>query len=573
MSYNPSLWRILADLPAKTPALMFPEYGNALAGIIRDSEPPQFAIGIFGGWGSGKTTLMNCVQGELGQDAVCVNFSAWRYEKERHVIIPLLATIGQTLGEWRKDETADPVAVNARQTASTVGKVISALASGLSIEFSVPGLGGINLDGGKALEEARRLSEQSRDGAPRDGSEIPTSLYRSCFETLTKAFDEFRQTPNAPRIVVFVDDLDRCRPEGALEVLESIKLFFDFEGFIFVVGLDRAIVERCIDLRYSNGDRALPDVEPIATPAPLIRGADYIKKIFQVPFNLPPVALSQLRPLINGITSEGKLPPEQIRDIEERVSRHLNYLFETSGSDTATRDSGGQPSQPLAVNPREVKRFINSYVIQMKIQPTLDADVCLALNTLSLRQDWEPAEEALRAYGGEFLVQLRRLENDENALADLDETLAIPQSFLEYVRRGPGSKLLTVENVDQYIFALGRTEHEGVSGLMELLRNVTGLKGLVRTTLSGQTEMSFRDSGASSQNSPVLEKIQTTMGIAEKSASYIGSERLSDVFEKLESLRQLFQGTTAPDRDSALAIVGDVQRVLREMKRRQAAGL
>lgn len=45
------------------------------------------------------------------------------------------------------------------------------------------------------------------------------------------------ENPNS-RIVTFLDDLDRCTPENALEVLESMKTFFDIEGMIYVIGMD-----------------------------------------------------------------------------------------------------------------------------------------------------------------------------------------------------------------------------------------------------------------------------------------------------------------------------------------------
>ena len=49
--------------------------------------------------------------------------------------------------------------------------------------------------------------------------------------------DSKKDGPNS-RIVVFIDDLDRCMPEKAVEVLESIKTFFDIEGMIYVIGMD-----------------------------------------------------------------------------------------------------------------------------------------------------------------------------------------------------------------------------------------------------------------------------------------------------------------------------------------------
>src|SRR5581483_1839172 len=89
----------------------------------------------------------------------------------------------------------------------------------------------------------------------------------------------------ARRVVVFIDDLDRCLPLNALEVLESMKLFFDLEGFVFVVGLDQAVIERSIELKYGPA-------EPAAGRQ--ITGSDYVKKIFQVPFGLPRIPTDQI---------------------------------------------------------------------------------------------------------------------------------------------------------------------------------------------------------------------------------------------------------------------------------------
>ena len=54
------------------------------------------------------------------------------------------------------------------------------------------------------------------------------------------------------RLIVFVDDLDRCLPEKAIEVLEAIKLFLEVPGVVFVLGMDREVVERGIEARYGH---------------------------------------------------------------------------------------------------------------------------------------------------------------------------------------------------------------------------------------------------------------------------------------------------------------------------------
>ena len=82
-------FRVLLDDPAPQPGGGFGTYAQALADIILHS-PPRFAIGIFGSWGSGKTTLMNAIARALGSspraaEVVQVEFNAWRYECSRRL--------------------------------------------------------------------------------------------------------------------------------------------------------------------------------------------------------------------------------------------------------------------------------------------------------------------------------------------------------------------------------------------------------------------------------------------------------------------------------------------------------
>lgn len=93
-------FKVLVDDPATRPSLAFKDYASALADITLMSTP-QFAIGIFGSWGSGKTTLMRAIKDKLSgrSDVVTIWFNAWRYEREPHLIVPLLDVLRETLEE------------------------------------------------------------------------------------------------------------------------------------------------------------------------------------------------------------------------------------------------------------------------------------------------------------------------------------------------------------------------------------------------------------------------------------------------------------------------------------------
>src|SRR5206468_10942273 len=114
----------------------------------------------------------------------------------------------------------------------TIGRVMRSLVAGSLVRLGVPGAIDLSFDANKALaaaEQSVRADAEAR---------VPRSSYHASFRALQAAFEEFAGPDTDRRIVVFVDDLDRCLPESALQVLESMKLFFDLDGFVFVVGLD-----------------------------------------------------------------------------------------------------------------------------------------------------------------------------------------------------------------------------------------------------------------------------------------------------------------------------------------------
>ncbi len=182
-----------------------------------------------------------------------------------------------------------------------------------------------------------------------------------------QALEEFRDTFEQliqhvlPRgyLVIFVDDLDRCLPEKAVEVLEAIKLFLDVPGCIFILGIDQDVIQRGIRLRYGELGRARDqeavqlhvDSEIIkegkdgannyraflqelyADADDVIDGARYLEKIIQIPFVLPPVSPQAMGRYIGGLMPD--LPDPRcglvfVRGLEpnpRQVKRALNIFM------------------------------------------------------------------------------------------------------------------------------------------------------------------------------------------------------------------------------------------------------
>jgi KAP-like P-loop domain-containing protein len=449
---NGTGYRILLDTPSDRPALGFPGIADALAEIVMESSP-RFAIGLFGGWGSGKTTLMQAIESRLDPSrAIAVRFSAWRYEKEEHLIVPLLDSIRDALLLWGANRRGHQQA--AKKTAKTIGMVMRSIVAGSSVRLGVPGAIDLSFDANKALAAADQRAAAAAE------ARVPRSSYHASFRALKESFEEFAGPRADRRIVVFVDDLDRCLPDNALQVLESMKLFFDLDGFVFVVGLDRDVVEDVIDTKFSRPTQTDGDAQVGA-----IRGAEYIKKIFQVPFPLTPVVLDQLPEFLDRAFEEANLPTTQRTELEQVVTPHLRYVV---GDDN--------------VNPREIKRYINAYTLLTRIHPHLDPTVLLALQTIDFRRDWAQVDDALLAYQSAFVDALQRRANEPTATEDLDpELVSLPDDFLEYVSPGePGADLLTVPNIEQYLFnaEASRTTHD--PSLLRAIRDLGQVGRMLR---------------------------------------------------------------------------------------------
>jgi hypothetical protein len=388
-------FKVVLDDPAPNPGLGFSDYAAALAEMTLDSRA-EFAAGIFGGWGSGKTTLMQAVHKRLVDEdrVVTVWFNAWRYEKDPHLIIPLLDVLRDALRDKAKAGTAPW----ARDAAVMVGRASRALLAGLKL--SVDAIPGFKID----FEPDKVIKEISKG----DGKG-PVSFYHAGCALLQEAIDDI-SGHGTRRVVIFVDDLDRCLPASALEILESMKLLFGVEGCVFVVALDEEIVEKAVAAKYGA--------------AAEVTGAEYIKKIFQVPFTLPRTGIGQLPGYLDLIEATAGFAEAQLADFRDHVRPHFRYLAEEG-----------------ALNPREIKLLINTYVLQLKVLwPTLendlDPDVVLALLCMNFRLDWRSYHDQLTAEPQLVQPVLRDAVRSPGAGGEVwlpGATQPVPPSLLRYL--------------------------------------------------------------------------------------------------------------------------------------------
>jgi hypothetical protein len=333
-----------------------------LASLVLDSRASTpFTIGVEAAWGMGKSTLMGSLCTRLGreQTITTVMFNAWTADGGG-VLEGLVKTVLNEL-----DDSVLRRALRNQQ-------LMSSLRFGISIAAGLVGAGSVVdtvwdrvVSDPRARNELRGLVDQA------------VSAWRS-------------KSALAPErtLCVFVDDLDRCSPEGVLEVLEAMKLYLDVPGLVFIVGYDQDIVSDLV-LRQKGYSET-------------ITGRDYLEKFIQIVYRIP-------RP----------------------TSEHAEMLLDSLLLDSHTTDLFGASERTLLIernqfNPRRIKRFINAFV--------------LAYGLDNRWREFEPQSlvriQLLHMYFNEFAILLeRRSEHDP-----IEEFLAYRSARDTLRRRDHSSK-------------------------------------------------------------------------------------------------------------------------------------
>jgi|GEM_PF-1894658 len=304
-------------------------FAETVAAVSLGTEGP-FTIGVFGKWGHGKTSMLRLARSivdEQEKDNVTTAwFNAWQYEKEAHPIVPLVATIIRALEE----DLSKGAVAKVKKGAAALIRALRAVAYGFSAKstIKVPGIGEVEAGfvAKEMIDRDEQLKGQSVDPL------LDQSLYYNAFQLLDKVRGEDKQ-PNPddrPKIVVFIDDLDRCFPEKAVHLLESIKLVLAQPGFVFVLAVDQQVIQAYLNKRYKD-DYGLHKYT---------HGQSYLDKIIQLPFAIP--------------THEERF--------EAFIGRMLDReeLAKLSGGLDPLKDTLGYACN---FNPRELVRFFNGILV------------------------------------------------------------------------------------------------------------------------------------------------------------------------------------------------------------------
>jgi|GEM_PF-1792840 len=212
--------------------------------LIKDCQPPK-GIGINGYWGTGKTSTLMQIHKELtgispyeddnaitnNEDIIPIWFEAWCYQSETVPIVALLQEIRAQISNWQKY-------INGSKKLGSIALlgIFGAIDAALKVAS-----GGILSPNISKIPELGRQWEADHRETPLASQDLRKLLEQAVDQALNK-----KEGDTAKRLVIFIDDLDRCLPKVALQLLEGIKVYLNLNNCVLVFGMDQRQIEEAL---------------------------------------------------------------------------------------------------------------------------------------------------------------------------------------------------------------------------------------------------------------------------------------------------------------------------------------
>lgn len=227
-----------------------------LTKLIEKVDQP-LVIGLDGDWGSGKTTFLRFWTGELRKGGFpVVFFDAFQNDYADDAFIALAGEVFALLEQEEKGTSA-----TARKFASkavAAGKVL--LRTSLKVGVKAATMGA--LSSSDLAELAETIGEESSDAFDASIGEMITkqASHRSAIDEFKIALSRLPALMNPPNdgemqkpLVFIIDELDRCKPSFALDLLERVKHFFSVPNVHFVLGINSEQLINSVKAVYGSG--------------------------------------------------------------------------------------------------------------------------------------------------------------------------------------------------------------------------------------------------------------------------------------------------------------------------------
>jgi len=374
------------DRESEEDFLNFTEVADQIATLALSPELLPVSIGVFGTWGTGKSTVLKLAKAKMMASAkppIIIEFDAWLYQGFDDAKAALMEVVAARLLEATKNN--ETLFQKAKSFAARINYF---RALGLAADFGVgmalgvpPGLltragGAISaiISGGGDAEDVGEIK-----AAGRAAKETWTRLVRpEEAKTPPQEIAKFRQEFGelleglGQTLVLFIDNLDRCLPDVAIGTLEAVRLFLFLPGSAFVIAADEDMIRHSVAKHFSD---------PNATHV-----HDYLDKVIQVPMRVPQVGIEDVRAYMYSLfvsrAAPARLPQVQTHLLAALQGSWKGATFtraevdDLAGNPPGLRDTLAVADRLAPIlatapniggNPRIVKRLLNAVTLRQTL--------------------------------------------------------------------------------------------------------------------------------------------------------------------------------------------------------------
>lgn len=511
---------------------------NILTDIICNDDLLPASIGIYGDWGSGKSSLMHmCIKAlESGGKAKCLIFNGWLFESYSDAKTALLNNILDSIAEEKKlTETAKDIlkglykSVDKFQLAQKAIKygAVSALSGGIGALVGITGDALLSFLKKKVPEIAKKI-DLDRDTVAIGqciSDELNEKELRDDIREFQKQFAELIEESKIERLVIFIDELDRCREDTILDTLEAMKLFMFTGKVAFIIGADERHISYAVKSKFK-------DIEGIQIDI----GKEYLEKLVQYPLHIPRMDIDETEVYIASLLLSAEVKEETFRMFQNEVSKTKEVDFGVPPlKSVGTIKINDQEeeikfkeclsiakqlaevlSRGLHGNPRQVKRFLNTLDIRMKMagykHAKLDRKVLAKLMMLEYIRPAAFNVFAELAVNDELKTEIEQLENNSGEVDG--ETLRLKSwSKDEWLSNWLGIEpFLTGIELNDYLYFTRTSLDEKIS---RISKNLSPLAQNVLDSLMSKADAKIKEAlkieVSDAEASIILEAMATQM--------------------------------------------------------------